>query len=182
MHLGKMPQSLQKDLNKEVTSMSFARRERWLSLRKLSCRDSGQSLLEFALAMPVVLLVVTGITAFGIAFNNYIILTEATAVAARQLTVSRGQTNDPCQTFSSAVYAAAPTLTSSNMTFAITLNGTSYTGTTCSGTATTGAPSNMVLGTNAVMTVTYPFTLSLYKLKLAPAGSVLTAKTTELMQ
>ncbi len=151
-------------------------------LRRLLRHTGGQSLLEFALAMPIVLLVVTGITSFGIAFNNYMILTEAAAVAARQLTVSRGQTNDPCKTFSSAVYAASPTLTQSKMTFSITLNGTTYSGTSCSGTATTGAPSNMVLGTNAVMTVTYPLDLSLYKLKLAPTGSVLTAKTTELMQ
>jgi len=145
-------------------------------------RDDGQSLLEFALALPVLLLVVTGIAAFGLAFNNYILLTEATAVGARQLTVSRGQTLDPCATFSGAVLAAAPLLKQADLTFSISLNGSTYTGTTCSGTSTSGAPSNMILGTNAVVTVTYPFSLNVYGLKIVPTGTLLTAKTTELMQ
>ncbi len=163
-------------------TVTMARVERRSRLRELPCRHDGQSLVEFALALPVLLLVVTGITAFGIAFNNYIMLTEATSVGARQLTVSRGQTTDPCQTFSSAVYAAAPLLKQSNMTFTISLNGTTYSGTSCSGSSTSGAPANMVLGTNAVVTVTYPFSLSLYGIKIVPAGSLLMAKTTELMQ
>ncbi len=134
------------------------------------------------MTLPVLLLVVTGITAFGITFNNYIILTEATAVGARQLTVSRGQTLDPCATFSGAVLAAAPLLKQANLAFSITLNGNTYSGTTCSGTATNGAPSNMILGTNAVVTVTYPYSLNVYGLKIVPPGSLLTAKMTELMQ
>jgi len=150
--------------------------------RALPDRDEGQSLVEFALALPALLLVVTGIAAFGIAFNNYIMLTEATAVGARQLTVSRGQTLDPCNTFSNAVYAASPLLKQANLTFTVTLNGTAYSGTSCSGTSTSGAPANMVLGTNATVTVSYPISVTVYGLKIVPAGSLLMAKTTELMQ
>jgi Flp pilus assembly protein TadG len=139
-------------------------------------------MVEFAIALPAMLLVVTGITAFGIALNNYMVLTEATSAGVRQLTVSRGQTLDPCKTFSDAVYAAAPVLNRSNLTFTVTLNGTLYSGTSCSGTTTSGAPSNMLLGTNATVTVTYPFSLSLYRLMLAPAGTLVTAQMTELMQ
>ena len=144
--------------------------------------ESGQSLVELALTLPALLLVVTGLMAFGVAFNNYIMLTDATAVGARQLTVSRGQTTDPCQTLANAIYAAAPLLKRASLTFTLSLNGASYSGTSCSGSATSGAPANMVLGTNAVVTVTYPYTLNLYGLKLAGAGAVLTAQTTELMQ
>ena len=144
--------------------------------------ESGQSMVELALTLPALLLVVTGLMAFGVTFNNYMILTDATAVGARQLTVSRGQTTDPCQTLANAVYAAAPLLKQASLVFKVTLNGTVYTGTTCSGSATSGAPSNMVLGTNAVVTVTYPYTLNMYGLKLAATGAVLTAQTTELMQ
>jgi Flp pilus assembly protein TadG len=139
-------------------------------------------MVEFALTLPMLLLVVTGIMAFGIAFNNYITLTEATSVGARQLTVSRGQTLDPCNTVSSAVYAAAPVLKQANLTFSITLNGTGYSGTSCSGTSTSGAPAEMILGTNAVVTVTYPINLNLYGIQVVPAGSVMTATTTEVMQ
>ncbi len=166
----------------EVTAVSNERAEGGSRLRAILRREDGQSVLEFALTLPVLLLVVTGITAFGVAFNNSIILTEATSIGARQLTVSRGQTLDPCQTFSGAVFAAAPLLKQSNMTFTISLNGTTYTGTTCAGSASSGAPSNMVLGTNVVVTVTYPLSLNVYGMRVVPTGSLLTAKMTELMQ
>ena len=48
---------------------------------------------------------------FGLAFDNYISLTDATGVGARQLAISRGQTLDPCQTVYTAVTGAAPLLT-----------------------------------------------------------------------
>jgi Flp pilus assembly protein TadG len=138
-------------------------------------------MIEFALALPMLLLVVAGICTFGLAFDNYSMLTEATAVGARQLAISRGQTLDPCQTVANAVYAAAPLLTPSSMTFRISLNGTPYAGTSCAGTTTSGAPFNMVLGSNAVVTVTYPFNLPVFR-NFVTANYTLTAQTAELMQ
>ncbi len=169
-------------VEEKLTAAAVPRVERRSKLRLLLMQDKAQSLVEFALTVPALLLVVTGIAAFGIAFNNYMMLTEATSVGARQLTVSRGQTTDPCKTFANAVYAAAPMLKTSSLTFSITLNGVPYPGTTCIGTSTSGAPSNMVLGTNAVATVTYPISVSVYGMKIIAVGSVITAQTTELMQ
>jgi hypothetical protein len=40
----------------------------------------------------------------------------------------------------------------------------------------------MILGTNTVVTVTYPLSLNVYGLKIVSAGAVLTARMTELMQ
>ena len=57
--------------------------------------QDGQAMVEMALVLPVLLLVVTGILTFGLAFNNYILLTEATSVGARTLAISRGGTTDP---------------------------------------------------------------------------------------
>ena len=48
-------------------------------------------MVEMALVLPVLLLVVTGILTFGLAFNNYLLLTEATSVGARTLAISRGK-------------------------------------------------------------------------------------------
>jgi len=73
-------------------------------------------------------------------------------------------------------------LKQANLTFTISLNGNTYSGTTCSGSSTSGAPSNMILGTNTVVTVTYPLSLNVYGLKIVSAGAVLTARMTELMQ
>jgi Flp pilus assembly protein TadG len=149
--------------------------------RIFSDEDKGQSLIEFALTLPIFMLVITGVLYFGVVFFDYLMLTEATQVGTRQLMISRGQTLDPCQTLANAVYAAAPNLQPGNMTFSISLNGANYTSTSCSGTATSGAPANMVLGTNAVVTVTYPAKLALVG-DVISSGFLLRAQETEQIQ
>jgi Flp pilus assembly protein TadG len=152
--------------------------------RTIPCghQEQGQAMVEMALVLPVLLLVVTGILTFGLAFNNYVMLTEATSVGARALAISRGQTTDPCATTSSAVYAAAPLLVSSKLSFTFVLNGTTYTGPSCSsGSSTTGAAGNLVQGNNAVVTVSYPCSLAVYGGNYAPSCS-LQAQMTELVQ
>jgi Flp pilus assembly protein TadG len=148
----------------------------------LCLNEEGQAMVEVALVLPVLLLVLTGIFALGLAFNNYLILTEATNVGARALAISRGSTTDPCATTSSAVIAAAPLLVSANLTFTFGLNGTTYSGTSCSsGSTTTGAAANLVQGGNALVTVTYPCSLAVYGANYAPS-CVLQAQITELIQ
>jgi hypothetical protein len=140
------------------------------------------ALAQRNLSFHLALLVVTGILTFGLAFNNYVMLTEATSVGARALAISRGQTTDPCATASSAVYAAAPLLASSKLSFTFVLNGTTYTGASCSsGSSTTGAAGNLVQGNNAVLTVNYPCSLGVYGANYAPNCS-LQAQMTELVQ
>jgi Flp pilus assembly protein TadG len=51
--------------------------------------ESGQGVVEFAFVLPLLLAVVLGICQFGIAFNNYLTLTDATRVGARKAAVSR---------------------------------------------------------------------------------------------
>jgi TadE-like protein len=111
--------------------------------------EEGQSLIEFAFVAPLLLVLATGIAAFGIVLNNYQALTNATNVSAQVLSASRGQTSDPCATTAQAFYAAAPTLHQGNLSFTIALNGTSVGGTTCT-TAT------LVENQTAQVTVTYP--------------------------
>jgi Flp pilus assembly protein TadG len=150
--------------------------------RPCSVNEDGQAMVEMALVLPILLLVVTGILTFGLAFNNYVLLTEATSVGARALAISRGATTDPCATASSAVIAAAPLLTPANLSFTFVLNGATYTGTSCSsGSSTTGAAANLVQGANAIVTVTYPCSLAVYGANYAPHCS-LQAQMTELIQ
>ena len=150
--------------------------------RRCARHENGQAMVEMALVLPILLLVLTGILTFGLAFNNYVLLTEATSIGARTLAISRGATTDPCATASSAVIAAAPLLTPANLSFTFVLNGASYTGTSCSsGSSTTGAAANLVQGANAVVTVTYPCSLIVYGANYAPHCS-LQAQMTELVQ
>ena len=52
-------------------------------------RDDGQAAAEFALVLPVLAALLLGIAQFGIVFNNYITLTDATRAGARKAAVSR---------------------------------------------------------------------------------------------
>ena len=150
--------------------------------RDILSGDRGSALVEFAFTLPPLMLLSSGMCVMGIAMNNYLILTNATAVAARQISVSRGQTLDPCATAVSALTAASPTLTASKMTFAYVFNGVSYSGTSCSSTGyTTGAPSNLVQGQSEQITVTYPCSLAAYNTNFAP-GCTLKSQLTEVVQ
>lgn len=152
------------------------------SLALLRDGEQGQSLVEAALVFPVLLLIMTGILSFGLAFNNYLILTNAVGAGGRALAIARGNTTDPCATASSAVSSAASLLTSSNIGYSWNFNGTSYTGTSCSSSSTTtGAAGNLVQGQTAQITVTYPCSLALFRLNLVPSCQ-LSASMTELVQ
>ncbi len=54
-----------------------------------SRRENGQAVVEFALVMPVLLLLLLGVVQFGTVFRDYIALTDATRVGARQASVAR---------------------------------------------------------------------------------------------
>ena len=71
--------------------------------------ERGQSLVEFAVALPVLLLVLFAIFEFGIVFKNYLALTEAVRVGAREAAVSR-QLPDPTGETVTAVENAAADL------------------------------------------------------------------------
>ena len=145
-------------------------------------RDSGQAMIELAFLLPVLLLVLTGIFTFGVAFNNYTQMTEATATAARQLAISRGEYLDPCQNAATVFYSAAPSLTPSKVTFTFNLNGNVYTGSSCNSSSTTTGPAgNLVQGQPATLTVSYPCSLTVYSKNMAP-NCALNSSTTEVVQ
>lgn len=145
------------------------------------CGEDGQAAVEMALTLPILLLVVTGILAFGLTMNNYLALTDGVSIGGRQLAISRGNTTDPCATAVSAITAAAPNLTLSKLSFTFVLNGTTYTGTSCSSSSTTtGAAGNLLQGSDAVITVTYPCSLPIYS--LGNKTCTMASQVTELVQ
>lgn len=58
-------------------------------MRKQSSRERGQAFVELALVLPILLLLLLGVVQFGTVFRDYIALTDATRVGARQAAVSR---------------------------------------------------------------------------------------------
>jgi Flp pilus assembly protein TadG len=52
-------------------------------------QDKGQTMTEFAIVLPVLCLLLFGVIQFGIAFNNYVTLTDGVRAGARKAAVSR---------------------------------------------------------------------------------------------
>jgi Flp pilus assembly protein TadG len=52
-------------------------------------REQGQAIVELALVLPIMLMLLLGIVQFGTVFRDYIALTDATRVGARQAAVAR---------------------------------------------------------------------------------------------
>ena len=56
--------------------------------------EEGQGLVEFALVLPILLMVATAITSFGLVFYRYITLTDAVRSGARR--TASGGSIAPC--------------------------------------------------------------------------------------
>jgi Flp pilus assembly protein TadG len=71
--------------------------------------ERGQTMTEFALVLPLLMVLLFGIVQFGIAFNNYVTLTDAVRAGARKAAVSRNS-SDPSGDCRAAVVGAADNL------------------------------------------------------------------------
>lgn len=135
--------------------------------------EEGGALVEVALTVPVLLAVMTGIITFGIAYSHQLTLTQAVGSAGQYLAQIRTSTTDPCADTFSALKNAAPGLNASNISMTLTMNGTTKTGTSCS-----GSQSSLVQGSPASVYATYPCSLAVYGIKFTGSCS-LAAKVTE---
>jgi Flp pilus assembly protein TadG len=114
--------------------------ERNLSLRS----EDGQAATELALVFPILLVILMAIAQFGILFNNYITLTDATRTGARKAAVSRF-TGDQGTAAGLAVRAAASNLTPNKLIVSVT-SSSNWT-----------AP-----GSDVIVTATYPYDLNIF--------------------
>jgi Flp pilus assembly pilin Flp len=65
-----------------------------MSRRRPIIRDErGQTMVEFALVVPILCVVLFGILQFGAIYNDYVTLTDATRVGARKAATSRHEEN-----------------------------------------------------------------------------------------
>jgi Flp pilus assembly protein TadG len=160
----------------QAASLSVVRQKAGGRLR----REDGQSLVEFAIVLPLLLMLVTGIIQFGFLFNKYITLTDAARNGAQTLAIGRGLADgcDPAvlQTVTSG---SSTGLTSSQVTPSFS-SGSDQCGTgtyvydTSGNTVASG--NTWIQGDQATVTVTQPFTLSvfgmtLYQLNLTASAS-----------
>ncbi len=113
-------------------------------------------MVEFAVVLPVLVVMLFGIIQFGIVFNNYVTLTDAVRSGAREAAVAR-QSADPAGAATTAVRSSAPNLTQASLAVSVS--------------------SNWQPGADVTVTATYPYSIKLLGW-VVTAGN-LTSKTTE---
>jgi Flp pilus assembly protein TadG len=120
-------------------------------LRARRRAEEGQAMVEFALVIPVLLLLVLGIIQFGILFNNYVTLTDAVRAGARQAAVSR-TLPDPVAATTDRVNRSAAGLKTSDLV------------TTVTPFDPNGPPgnSNWAQGGDVTVKATYPYAINLF--------------------
>ncbi len=176
--LRRQARNFTRSLRRLVASRAESKANRSISDRAhswFSRGDEGGALIEVALTVPVLLGVLTGLITFGVAYSNQLTLTQAVGSAGQYLSQIRTSTTDPCKDTFNALTKAAPSLTPANITFTMTLNGTTP---TMNGNSCAGSQSLMVQGAPVMVYATYPCALSIYGAKLAGSCS-LAAKVTE---
>jgi Flp pilus assembly protein TadG len=141
----------------------------------LQCRDglarddSGASAAEFALIVPVLLLILFSIIQFGITINNYIQITSGARAGARTLAISRGSAT-PYQDSVTAFRNSAPNI---SPTMTLSVNGTA-----CSSNGACQPLLAAAAGQPAVFRATLPCNLQVMGFDFAP-GCQLVSQTTE---
>jgi Flp pilus assembly protein TadG len=112
-----------------------------LKINKLRS-ERGQTMTELALVLPILVVLVLGIAQFGVAFNNYVTLTDAARAAARKGAVSR-QASSPTSDCQNAGYAAGTNLKNPGTDFKVQ------------------CVSSWGIGSDVTVTATYPYSISL---------------------
>jgi len=162
--------------------------------------EQGSTLVEFALLLVVLMPIVMGIIVFGIAFNNYLAVSNAANIGAQALSVSRGGTSDVCTLTTQSITSAAGGLTPSSLTTAITIYPPTTTSNTnpCTGSASftqsgTGIFSCGGTGSGSGLSylkaqgcvqvkVSYPCSLVVYGANFGGKNCTLTTTTAEAVQ
>jgi|HubBroStandDraft_2_1064218.scaffolds.fasta_scaffold283733_2 Flp pilus assembly protein TadG len=124
-------------------------------------REDGNSMVEFALTLPILMVVLVAIFQFGIAFNNQLTLTQAVGAGAQYLQSVRTTTTDPCKDTITTIENSAPNLTPASITLTLNMNGTQVTANTCS-----GDQSDLGQGSPVTVNATYPCNITLFGISL----------------
>jgi Flp pilus assembly protein TadG len=112
------------------------------SIRKQAASESGQAMVELGLLLPMLLVLVLAIVQFGIIFNNYETITDATRVGARQAILLRLNGGLPSSA-ETVVRNAASGLNQSTLKVKVE------------------APSWTTPGSDVTVTATYPYSINL---------------------
>jgi Flp pilus assembly protein TadG len=120
--------------------------------------ERGQSVAEFALALPLLALLLMAILQFGIVFNNYLTLTDAVRAGARKAAVSRSDPDRKNHVVDTVNTAASDLKT---------------------GDVDVQVDSDWGPGDQVTVTGSYPYSINLFGIVLTPPDARFHSKTTE---
>lgn len=132
-------------------------------IRRCRKSEDGQTLVEFALVVPILAGVLFAVVEFGVVFHDYVTVTDASRVAARKAAVSRfaGDSGDAAE---AAGRKAAESLNTDPDVLKIDCTAGDWTKS----------------GTEVSCTVQYPYSISV--LDWVVTSGTLTSKTTERLE
>jgi Flp pilus assembly protein TadG len=113
-----------------------------MNLKRTIKNERGQTMTEFALVLPILLVLLFGIMQFGVIFNNYVALTDAARAASRKGAVSRSA-SDPQGDCEATGYAAGTNLAEPHVKFILT------------------SDSTWAIGSDVTVVATYPYNIKL---------------------
>lgn len=123
----------------------------------------------------MLLAILVGMFVFGVALNNYVILTNAAQAGALQFAISRGAST-PWTNTRSETFGAAPSVTQASLTITLKVNGTACASDTACQTALSANA-----GQRASVQALYPCSLIVLAVNYAPSCTM-TVNTTERIQ
>jgi Flp pilus assembly protein TadG len=126
-------------------------------------------MVEFALVLPVLLLVLLAILRFGLLFENYLTLTDAVRTGVRTLAIGRGTAN-AC-TGANGANMALQNASGSLKVASLTIDGGTPGGAATAGNPTFTSPdscTSLTSGNAVTMSATYPCNLSIMGINFAP--------------
>jgi len=125
--------------------------------------EEGQTAVEFALVAPILIIMLLGIIQFGIAFHDYVTLTDAARAGARKAIVTRLSGGD-VTVAQQAVRNAAGSLDQSKLGVSVT------------------DPTWNTAGSTVTVTATYPYTISIPLLGITVVNGNLNATAKEQLE
>jgi Flp pilus assembly protein TadG len=125
--------------------------------------ERGQTAVEFALVAPIMIVLVLGIMQFGVAFHNYVTITDAARAGARQAIIARLAGGD-FTAAQQAVRTAAGGLDQSSLL------------------VTVDDPTPTTAGSTVTVTASYPYSISIPLLGLTVVNGNLNATAKEQLE
>ena len=137
--------------------------------------EEGQSLVEFALVLPMLMFIVMGLFAFGFYISYYQAITQAVGSAGQQVAASRGVITDPCATALTALEGASPLyINPAKASVQVLFEAKGDSSYTSLGTNTCSGTESSVLGVSSggsievIVTYTYPCVIPYQKMICHP--------------